>query len=213
MSGYFSAQKIATTLSVIIVVAFGLIFYELTSGFRAVSSVGRARLALSQLPKPAPNIQLMNHQGERFRLSDFRNRYVLVNFIFTQCSGTCPVLVGRFAELRRYAQQASWGDRLTLLTVSWDIERDTPEKLAAYASAQTPSNVAWVFAVPINQSGTKRLLKEFGIWVKRLESGQFEHDSQIVLVGQEGLIQKSFPSNTPSHQLAETLAALIEDHG
>ena len=56
---------------------------------------------------------------------------VMLNFIFTSCTATCPVISATFAQLRDQLEQAGHG--LRMISISIDPEHDTPERLSSYA--------------------------------------------------------------------------------
>lgn len=99
-------------------------------------------------PRPKPLAVLpefsMTSVGPRdaaaFGRRDLLGKVWIVGFIFTHCSGPCPLLSGRMAALGR-ALPSSVG----LLTVAVDSEGDTPERLRAYAKRYGAEPGRWVF--------------------------------------------------------------------
>ena len=83
-----------------------------------------------------PNIELVTHEGRRVRFYDdlVKGRVVAINFMFATCRRSCPDAIRHLLEV-----QKALGDRVgrdvTLLSISLDSERDTPEVLRAYAQA------------------------------------------------------------------------------
>lgn len=81
-----------------------------------------------------PNVTLTTHEGRPVRFYDdlLRNRIVLVNFMYTQCSGICPA---QTANLRRVQQ--GLGDRagreVFMYSLTLKPRQDTPEVLRQYA--------------------------------------------------------------------------------
>jgi protein SCO1/2 len=82
-------------------------------------------------------LALTDHTGRARTLADFKGKVTVVFFGFTQCPDACPTTL---AELRSVkAQLGTDGDRLQVLFVTVDPERDTPELLAKYVPAFDPS--------------------------------------------------------------------------
>jgi protein SCO1/2 len=83
-----------------------------------------------------PNVELITHEGRRVRFYDdlVKDRVVAINFMFATCRRSCPDAVKNLREVQR-----ELGDRVgrdvTLLSISLDSGRDTPEVLRAYAQA------------------------------------------------------------------------------
>ncbi len=84
---------------------------------------------------PAPDFDLIDHESERFRLSDLAGKTVLLDFIFTHCTGPCPVLTSRNVSVERQLA-GSLRDKTHFVSISIDPERDTPEALARSGSME-----------------------------------------------------------------------------
>ena len=50
-----------------------------------------------------PNLTLLDQNGQSINLSSLKGEYVLINFIYTQCSGTCPLLTSKMSMVREEA--------------------------------------------------------------------------------------------------------------
>jgi len=80
-----------------------------------------------------PVITLVRDDGKRVSLPDELNdgRPVVLNFIYTTCSGICPLASHTFSLLQR--KLGSERDRVHLVSISIDPEEDTPARLREYA--------------------------------------------------------------------------------
>jgi protein SCO1/2 len=79
---------------------------------------------------------LVDHNGQPRALADFRGKAVVVFFGFTHCPDVCPTTL---AELARAVKQLGPdGERVQVLMVTVDPERDTPEVLKQYVTALDP---------------------------------------------------------------------------
>src|SRR4051794_21643381 len=82
-----------------------------------------------------PNVDVVDQGGSRFRFYDdlILGRAVLVNFFFTSCGDTCPLVTQNLREV-----QDLLGDRMGrdvfIYSISLQPELETPEVLAAYAA-------------------------------------------------------------------------------
>jgi len=83
-----------------------------------------------------PNVELTTHEGRTVRFYDdlVKGKVVAINFMFATCRASCPDAIKHLLEV-----QQALGDRVgrdvTLLSISLDSERDTPEVLRAFAQA------------------------------------------------------------------------------
>ena len=80
-----------------------------------------------------PDVRLVRDDGREISLPQEMNdgRPVLLNFVFTGCGSTCPLMSQVFAEFqRRLGPSAA---RVHLMSISIDPEEDTPARLLEYA--------------------------------------------------------------------------------
>ncbi len=79
------------------------------------------------------DFQLKDPQGRTRTLADFKGKAVVLFFGYTQCPDVCPTTLASLAEaMKRLGPDA---DRVQVLFVTVDPERDTPALLAQYVPA------------------------------------------------------------------------------
>jgi protein SCO1/2 len=78
-------------------------------------------------------------EGRIRRLEDFKGEVTLVFFGFTRCPDVCPTTLMRLRQAR--AAVGPDADKIRVLLVSVDPERDTPAVLGAYVKNFDPSFV------------------------------------------------------------------------
>jgi protein SCO1/2 len=100
----------------------------LTHGREALPAVTRTTVEYQ-----VPAITLVRDDGKSVSLRDELNdgRPVVLNFIYTTCSGICPLASHTFSLLQR--KLGAGRDRVHLVSISIDPEEDTPARLRAYA--------------------------------------------------------------------------------
>ena len=81
-----------------------------------------------------PPIKLVRDDGKSVSLADELNdgRPVVLNFIYTTCSGICPLASHIFSQLQH--KLGADRDGVHLVSISIDPEEDTPARLRDYAS-------------------------------------------------------------------------------
>ena len=107
------------------------------------SAIGAATLLMGCKPKPisfegvditgaeyGKTLQLTDHHGQTRTLADFKGKVITIFFGYTQCPDVCPTALSGMSEVMQ--QLGADGDRLQVLFVTVDPERDTPELLAEY---------------------------------------------------------------------------------
>ncbi len=105
----------------------------------------------------ARNFELTDHTGKKRSLADFRGKVVVLFFGYTQCPDVCPATMGELAEAM--ARLGADAQRVQVLFVTVDPERDTPEVLAAYV----PSFNSSFIGLYGDAEATARTAKEFKI--------------------------------------------------
>jgi len=82
------------------------------------------------------DFRLTDHNGKLRTLADFRGKAVVVFFGYTQCPDVCPTTL---LEMKAVLQQlGADAQRVQVLFVTVDPERDTRELLASYVPAFDP---------------------------------------------------------------------------
>lgn len=83
------------------------------------------------------DFRLSDHNGNARQLSDFRGKAVVLFFGFTHCPDVCPTTLAELAVARR--NLGPDGERVQVLLVTVDPQRDTPQLLSRYVTAFDPS--------------------------------------------------------------------------
>ncbi len=114
--------------------------------------VGVVFVACTEAPKPAfkgvditgvdyaRDLPLTDQFGQQRHLKDFAGKVVAVFFGYTNCPDVCPTTMSELAQVK--SDLGAEGDRLQVLFVTVDPERDTPEVLKAYMAHFDPSFLA-----------------------------------------------------------------------
>jgi protein SCO1/2 len=103
------------------------------------------------------DFELRDPQGSTRRLADFRGKAVVVFFGYTQCPDVCPTTLASLAEAMK--QLGPDADRVQVLFITVDPERDTPALLAQYVPAFDPR----FLGLYGDAEATARTAKEFKI--------------------------------------------------
>ena len=78
----------------------------------------------------ARDFNLLDAEGKRRQLADFKGKIVVVFFGFTQCPDVCPTTLLELAAVKKAL--GADGARVQGIFIAVDPERDTPELLKAY---------------------------------------------------------------------------------
>jgi protein SCO1/2 len=112
----------------------------------------------SRSKRTFPNVPVITHEGKVVRFYDdlIKNKTVLINFTYTDCTGICP---GMTANLKRVYKEFGprMGKDIFMYSISLKPEHDTPAVLKAYTDMHQ-IQPGWIFL-----TGTKaniELLRE-----------------------------------------------------
>ncbi|MFA7268788.1 MAG: SCO family protein [Sterolibacterium sp.] len=84
-------------------------------------------------------VPLTDHTGKLRRLADYKGKAVIVFFGYLQCPDVCPTTLANLAEAMKLLGEDA--QRVQVLFITVDPERDTRELLAAYVPQFNPSFV------------------------------------------------------------------------
>src|SRR5688500_724440 len=89
----------------------------------------------AQVGKDVPDFNLTNQDGKKFSFKDYRGKALAVTFIYRECPlpEFCIKMSRHFSDMaNQIAADPEAKDKIRLLSISFDPERDTPEKLKQY---------------------------------------------------------------------------------
>jgi protein SCO1/2 len=151
------------------------------------------------LGQEVPDFALINQDGMRIHLQQYRGKALLLTFIYTRCPlpDYCPLMSKNFARiLEELRSDQALSPFIRLLSISIDPEYDKPAVLRAYALdvAGSPHPFdRWEFA-----SGTPdevhKVAEFFGLkyWA---EGGQIVHALLTALIGPDGKVFRIYRGN------------------
>jgi protein SCO1/2 len=159
-----------------------------------------------------PDFKLRNQDGRSIHLGQFRGKTLLLTFIYTRCPSPefCPRVTRNFAVLeKRMAANPGLYAKSHLLSVSFDPEHDTPERLRAYGVTYMGNDsknafAHWEFAVP-EKPVLAEMAKFFDLGMTVNADTMITHTLSTTLIGPDGKVVRFYPGNdwTPEQVLAD----------
>jgi protein SCO1/2 len=147
---------------------------------------------LPVIKEPA-DFTLTDQAGRPFRLGEARGKVLLVSFVFTTCSGTCPATTLRLGVLQRELRKRDLfaENKVHFLSITLDPTRDTPEVLRSYMRLHNLDSAHWTFLTGAPDVVAK-VHADWGMWAHPLPSGQLDHPSRIFLLDPRGRLREIY---------------------
>ena len=108
------------------------------------------------------DFSLTDHTGKPRTMADFRGKLVFVFFGYTHCPDICPTTLSDMAGIMK--SLGSDADKLQVLFITLDPERDTPEVMAGYVPAFHPGFLGLYGDRP----ATEKVARDFKIFQQRV---------------------------------------------
>jgi protein SCO1 len=187
-----------------IAAGFGLLAWW-TSGFRAFTTDSHALAVAGLLPRPAPVFQITDQSGRTYDTAQLRGRWVLLTFVYLNCTGVCYLSLAKFDEVHRDLHDIVPA-RLTLLSISFDPQRDTVASLHHLWEVHGQPN-GWIMARLTTPLGpqTQAQLRRIGVWVRRQPDGEYSHATSTFLLDPTGTVVQVFRAETPVADMVRAL--------
>lgn len=166
----------------------------------AAADEQRARNYFTDLP-------LITHDGEQvhFYTDVLKDKVVLINFVYTNCTTACPLLTHKLTLVRDMVE-GQLGDPIHFVTISLDPARDTPAALKAFARRHHADHRGWVFLTGAS-ANVNGIIKKLGQYSPDLES-----HSTLMLAGNVRTAHwMKIPPTMPPAAIAEKLRLLAEE--
>jgi len=108
------------------------------------------------------DFSLTDHNGKPRTIADFRGKLVFVFFGYTHCPDICPTTLSDMAGIM--TSLGPDADKLQVLFITLDPERDTPEAMAGYVPAFHPG----FLGLYGDRAATEKVARDFKIFQQRV---------------------------------------------
>lgn len=155
---------------------------------------------------PQADFHLTDHNGKPRALADFRGKVVALFFGYTHCPDVCPTTLADLAQAMQKLGKDS--DKVQVLFITVDPERDKPEMMAKYVPAFHPS----FLGLYGDAQATAQAAKAFYVGYEKrpTPSGyNMDHTVGTFLVDPKGKVRLRAPLGQSSDWLAEDIRLLL----
>lgn len=112
----------------------------------------------------APGFDLQDADGNPVNLSDFKDKVVVLHFVDATCSGACPPIGAKIAEVQSSLNSSPVRAMVQFISVTTDPANDTADVMRDYAELHGFDPVNWTLltASPHESNETRQLAAEYG---------------------------------------------------
>ncbi|MES2899411.1 MAG: SCO family protein [Pseudomonadota bacterium] len=156
----------------------------------------------------ASSFALTDHNGKPRTLADFKGKVVFLFFGFTQCPDVCPTTMTELAAVMKALGPDA--DKVQVLFVTVDPERDTRELLAQYVPAFHPSFLG-LFG---DAAATAATGKEFKVFYAKVagtgDNYSMDHTAASYVFDRNGKIRLYVRPDQSIEQITKDIKLLLE---
>jgi protein SCO1/2 len=156
------------------------------------------------------NFSLLDSNGNTKTMADYKGKVAVVFFGFTQCPDVCPITLTEMDEaLKLLGPEA---DKVQVIFITVDPERDTASVLAQYVPAFNPR---FVGLRPADEAGLEKLAKDFRIYYKKVPGSKpgsytMDHSAGSYVLDQNGQLRLYIKHAQGPEVLAHDLKNILQ---
>ena len=152
------------------------------------------------------NFRLTDADGRERTLADYKGKAVLMYFGFVQCPDVCPTALIRAAKVKQLL--GADGDKLQVIFITVDPERDTPVVIKAYTAAFDPSFIGLYG----DAKRTRETADEFKVYYKQVPTGSsytMDHSALSYAFDPQGRLRLALRHEQTAEDYAHDLRQLL----
>ncbi|MBI2316266.1 MAG: SCO family protein [Betaproteobacteria bacterium] len=152
------------------------------------------------------DFRLPDADGRERSLAEFRGKYVMVFFGFIYCPEVCPTVLYSAAQARKAL--GADGERIQVIAITLDPERDTPAQMKEYAAAFDPTFIG----LRGDLDRTKAVAKEFRVFFQKVPAGNtytIDHTAFTYVFDPEGRLRLALRHQQTTEEIVADLRTLM----
>ena len=158
----------------------------------------------------ANNFSLLDTNGNTKTMADYKGKVVVVFFGFTQCPDVCPTTLTEMDEALKLIGQKA--DKVQVIFITVDPERDTASVLAQYVPAFNPR---FIGLRPADEAGLEKLARDFRIYYKKVPGSKpgsytMDHSAGSYVFDQNGQLRLYIKHAQGPEVLAHDLKNILQ---
>lgn len=145
----------------------------------------------------APGFTLQDADGRVVRLTDFKGKVVVLNFIYINCPDFCPLQSEKIAEIQKMMNITPMKTQVQFISITTDPKRDTGQVLRDYGDNHGLDPVNWIFltAAPGSpEDATRKIAESYGLKFVVAKDDEQMHGVVTHVIDQDGRMRGRFHS-------------------
>jgi protein SCO1/2 len=208
MPSAHSAGRVSATYLILVAAVAAAIGLWFGSRMFSSSAPMLSSAVLYPTPRALPDFTLTRANGGTLTHADWKGRWTVAFFGYTNCPDVCPTTLATFKQAWTRLRADGLADKVRFDFISVDPKRDTPEQLGKYVGFFSPDFVA---ATGSDEELT-RLTRALGLVYSIAPTGEgnyeVDHSASAVIIDPDGREIGLFRPPLDAHGIAADLATL-----
>ena len=136
--------------------------------------------------KTVPNFSFTNQNGQKFTNFNLKGNISIIDFMFTNCPGPCPIMTNNMKELY---DDHSKVHQVQFISITVDPKNDDIERLKQYSDSYDVNDARWQFLTSQIESIKDLKQNGFMLYADNLPQG---HAVKFILVDHNGMIRQYY---------------------
>ena len=146
--------------------------------------------------------------GQTFSLRALQGKPLVISLIYTSCHHVCPVITANIERNVDIAHEALGEDAFSVVSIGFDWQVDTPERMRMYASAKGIDTPGWYF-LSGDAASVDAISNDVGFQFYPSAKG-FDHLSQTTVVDADGKVYRQiYGQDFDAQAFVEPLKELV----
>ncbi|BCA26097.1 SCO family protein [Metapseudomonas otitidis] len=203
-------QKTVFVLIALVALVLGLTVNKVLNGQRQADPTRLLDAGIVLLPQPrtVPAISLTDQDGKPIAMNELKDKWSLLFFGYTFCPDICPTTLAQMRELKGLLPEAA-RDRVRIVMISVDPNRDTPQQLKQYLGYFDPAFLGATGELASIQKLANAVSIPFIPADTSKENYTVDHSGNLVVIGPDGTQRGFIRAPLNNQKLKEQLPVLV----
>ncbi|MFA7891375.1 SCO family protein [Pseudomonas putida] len=204
-------QKTVFIIAALIVVIMGLVLNNVLNAKRPPSATELIYAGIILLPqsRTVADVTMTNQDGQPVQLDQLKGKWSLLFFGYTYCPDICPTTLAQLRQVKSELPKQAL-DRLQVVLVSVDPNRDTPNQLKQYLGYFDKDFVGLAGSVEDTQKLANALSIPFIPADTSKPGYTVDHSGNLAIVGPDGRQRGFIRAPFDSQKLVARLPGLVQ---